>query len=1030
MPKVQITLEVADAGAVQKIQQFSRSVQDAFSQVKAGDPALQSATARVRELTTAKATATATVTGFGTSFVRMAGSVAAGIGVYQGLTAALGVLRGGLLDTNATLERSTLQFTTLLGSADAAKTHVQDLFKFAAETPFETGPIIDASRQLLTFGVAAQDVTGTLKLVGDAAAVSNQGIQDVAFWFGRAYSAIQAGRPFGEAAMRLQEMGILTAKGRNELEALQKSGASADVIFKRLTDEFGRFDGSMGKLAGTWEGLTSTIKDNVNLVLSQALRPFFEVLKELTAETAKFVQSADFADWAKRTEASFRSAIGVLREWGEAFGLVGRSAETDLDRVNRQIEHSRKMMQSMEGDDLGSRVNRFFGLWAKHLGDLNAALAERDRLLLEIQRKGERAMIASAGGRPRPPGGSALAGLPDPEEMEKFARSTERATQEAARFAEQMERWEEAATEKFVRVLHGETEDLWKEVQTATDRFDGFGLALDAHVQTLREWNDEINASVGVYQDSGEAIGRFRTVIDGVRDGLGQVNPQYRLFAEGAAEADRAHQILERDVAAIVPVLEAYAEQMKAGATATAAVMTPAVTELDRAMAAFGRETLRDLSRALSDLFLSATEGFRNLEDVGRRALDGLLRAVADFLASAAVGALRDFLSGAASGFTGTPVEGSAGSSASGAAGNAAGAAAGAIVDAIIEFFVNQAPRIGQAISEGIVAASEQTKELIIAAHKSGAEVAVDILGGAGKGAITGAVSGGVSGGPVGAVVGAIGGAILGAVREAFGAVVHAVTGFVKDVFSGPSAAAMGAANAALNDAAKALEGAMGAMGDMTASSASALNDAAKALEGAMGPVSDMGAAATDMATSAGIMGDAYDAAAAAVMDAGAAVGEAASAAADFANDAARAAAAARMHDQGSFDPTAPFDQGGPGTGGGGSGTGPGGSDIGGTDPGGHGDSGSQRQVGGWVPGGRWGRDHVPAVLDGGEFVVAAGMARRHARTLEAINAGGGDRREGLGPEERALWREEIEAIRELTREMRRRRAAGVGAAL
>src|SRR5574341_2266857 len=73
----------------------------------------------------------------------------AGIAALSGAFRALG---GAVVGTNATLETATLQYETLLQSADAARERVKELFEFAAKTPFETGPIIQADKLLTTFG--------------------------------------------------------------------------------------------------------------------------------------------------------------------------------------------------------------------------------------------------------------------------------------------------------------------------------------------------------------------------------------------------------------------------------------------------------------------------------------------------------------------------------------------------------------------------------------------------------------------------------------------------------------------------------------------------------------------------------------------------------------------------------------------------------------------------------------------------------------------------------------------------------------
>lgn len=223
----------------------------------------------------------------------------------------------------ATLEKAELQFESLLGSADKAKKHVAGLFEFAAKTPFETEPIIQASRMLLTFGKEALATTENLKLVGDAAAITGQSIDQVAFWFGRAYALLQGGKPFGEAAMRLMEMGILTAEGRMQLEDLMATGASTEEVWARLVEEFARFDGAMIKQAATWGGLTSTIKDNLEIAASEGVKPFFDAVKEMMTAMAEFVQTKEFAQFAQDTAAVLQMVVKLMKL---LLGVLGEAA--------------------------------------------------------------------------------------------------------------------------------------------------------------------------------------------------------------------------------------------------------------------------------------------------------------------------------------------------------------------------------------------------------------------------------------------------------------------------------------------------------------------------------------------------------------------------------------------------------------------------------------------------------------------------------------------------------------------------------
>ena len=216
------------------------------------------------------------------------GGLGAGVAA---LGAGFGFLAKNAIDMNATLETSTLQFATLMGSTEQAEAHVRSLFEFAKATPFETGPIIEASRMMQTFGGEVLNTTDNLTLIGDAAAATGAPIDDLGFWVGRLYANLQAGQPFGEAAARLQELAVLSPQARQEMERLQEAGASGEEIFASFQGELGKFNGAMEAQAGTWEGLKSTIVDSIGIVSATALKPFFEMAKSGLGTVADFLSS-------------------------------------------------------------------------------------------------------------------------------------------------------------------------------------------------------------------------------------------------------------------------------------------------------------------------------------------------------------------------------------------------------------------------------------------------------------------------------------------------------------------------------------------------------------------------------------------------------------------------------------------------------------------------------------------------------------------------------------------------------------------
>ena len=186
---------------------------------------------------------------------------------------------------NAQFETFETQFQTLLGSADAAKERLEELAQFGVETPFELPEIVEASRTLQTFGGDVLAAEENLRLIGDAAAGVNQPFNAVAFWVGRMYDAIQSGRPFGEAAARLQEMAILTGPLRAELERMQKTGKDGAEIFAFFSEQVGdRFTGNMERLSQTFGGILSNIADFRGELVRVAGAPIFEMVKGFLAD--------------------------------------------------------------------------------------------------------------------------------------------------------------------------------------------------------------------------------------------------------------------------------------------------------------------------------------------------------------------------------------------------------------------------------------------------------------------------------------------------------------------------------------------------------------------------------------------------------------------------------------------------------------------------------------------------------------------------------------------------------------------------
>jgi hypothetical protein len=208
------------------------------------------------------------------------GLSAGALGIGGGVMAA-GVVGVASLMKAGEMERYQTQLEVFLGSADKAKTRLAELTNFAKTTPFELPQVVQASKTLEVFTKGALSTGKGLQLVGDVAAGTGSDFQETAMWFGRMYDAMQSGRPFGEATMRLQEMGAISGADREKIEGLAgavKDGKMTMVdAWGQATTSFSRFSGMMDKQSSTLEGKLSNFSDAVGQGLASvgtAMLPF------------------------------------------------------------------------------------------------------------------------------------------------------------------------------------------------------------------------------------------------------------------------------------------------------------------------------------------------------------------------------------------------------------------------------------------------------------------------------------------------------------------------------------------------------------------------------------------------------------------------------------------------------------------------------------------------------------------------------------------------------------------------------------
>ncbi len=189
-------------------------------------------------------------------------------------------------------------FEVMLGSRQTAEQRMQELITFAGQTPFTRQEIWRSSRQLELMTKGALSTGGGLRMVGDVAAGTVQPFEEIAMWVGRLYDGMASGRPIGEAAARLQEMGAISGESRARLEQLAESGRHISETWPLAAKEFERFDGLMEKqsknlkniMLGTKTFFTENVIKKWGLGVADALQPALMKFREWRGENKETVK--------------------------------------------------------------------------------------------------------------------------------------------------------------------------------------------------------------------------------------------------------------------------------------------------------------------------------------------------------------------------------------------------------------------------------------------------------------------------------------------------------------------------------------------------------------------------------------------------------------------------------------------------------------------------------------------------------------------------------------------------------------------
>lgn len=204
-------------------------------------------------------------------------------------TAVIGMLGGMGVQALIAAEQTEVGFTTMLGSAEKARSFMLELESFAAKTPFEMQGLTSAAQGLLAFGFEADKILPMLTAIGDAAGGLSAGTEGINR-MSRVFGQIQAkGKATTEDLMQLAEIGIpvweiLAQKIGTDIptamEKVTKGEVNAQTTIEGLLEGMNqRFGGLMEKQANTIGGLWSTLMDTIRIKSKNVMEPFADEMR-------------------------------------------------------------------------------------------------------------------------------------------------------------------------------------------------------------------------------------------------------------------------------------------------------------------------------------------------------------------------------------------------------------------------------------------------------------------------------------------------------------------------------------------------------------------------------------------------------------------------------------------------------------------------------------------------------------------------------------------------------------------------------
>ena len=183
-----------------------------------------------------------------------------------------------VIEVRSQVQQLEISFGTMLKSKEKANALMSQMTELAAKTPFSLQEVSEGAKRLLAFQVPAEEVTETLRRMGDVASGLGVPMGQLIHVYGQVkaqgrlltndlYQFMNAGIPI------IAELSKVVGKSETEIKEMVSAGkigfTEIQAVIKNMTNEGGLFYNLMAEQSKSLGGQISNLRDNFDQMLNE-----------------------------------------------------------------------------------------------------------------------------------------------------------------------------------------------------------------------------------------------------------------------------------------------------------------------------------------------------------------------------------------------------------------------------------------------------------------------------------------------------------------------------------------------------------------------------------------------------------------------------------------------------------------------------------------------------------------------------------------------------------------------------------------